>query len=513
MDNTESAVIEEDKIKANDIWLHLKVWKQSKENCEEFFRNKKIMHLSEYISKYDDHIKNKKDKEEIIILCTVVNIPYQTRKYNQEKYIFWDVSDLKETQSRLFLTGEICEKNENEKEGIVVALVNPFIKDKDPQYYNSRILEVHDSNNLKVIGSVDHLEKCKGRKRNGEGCKIILYTPLSGNYCKYHIKQDRKKKGKKRTMNSAYGKDEHSNANVNEDLTYDIVTNLGEEAENSSITTNMMDNDKESRAKKKAKKEGSKNKGGEEVAGESAGHNEETFDVESIIGMYTKKLVVKDKKKKMELINDRIKELDNYSKLNNEAINIDILKNKDTITKEENPTTTQRSINDIFSEQCPELMHLIYKSNKKKEEENDINKKDSIKVKEVNSSTQTNVITASNEKKQKKKFESFLNKLNELKKSRDENDVKTLLNGLTHVTNNFHFSLNHINNSNIFDICYKLMDHRSEEIAIAALKFKRRINKLYIDYYKNRQKYKNDAEFVNVSSCNMHEAQDEVTKE
>ncbi|CRG94935.1 nucleoporin NUP116/NSP116, putative [Plasmodium gallinaceum] len=453
MENKESIIIDKNKIKANDIHLNIKEWITSIEDCEAFFRNRKIMYFSDYLSKFDDDIKNKIENEEIIIICTVVNIPYKVRKYNEEKYIFWDISDLKETQSRLFLSGEICEENENEKEGVVVALINPLMKEKDPQYYNSRILEIHKKNNLRLIGLIDGLERCKGITKSGSNCKITLYAPLYGYYCKYHIKQNKTHKKRKQINNE---NDENKNDDKKCIKSIDIDTK---------DSLNNNDNYKKNSKKKKEEKDID---------------TEEYFDVESIIGMYSKKVVAKDKKKKIEIINKRIKELDDYAKLNKNENYLDAIKN-DTMKQE---CSTQKSVNDIFSEQCPELIYLINKSNKITEKEE--NKNEDLKMKEDINTINENIV--SYEEKQKRKFENFLSKLIELQKSKDENDMKTLLKGLIYVTNNFNFHLKHIENSNIFDICYKLMDHRNEEIAIAALKFKRKINNLYIDYYKNRLK-------------------------
>ncbi|SBS86237.1 conserved Plasmodium protein, unknown function [Plasmodium ovale curtisi] len=537
MDPPKVEIVDGDKIKANDICLQLKSWGISKEDCEAFFQNKKVMHFKDYISKYDDEIKKKKKtnvgevhgevleegEKEIAVICTIVNIPYQVRKYNNEKFVFWDISDLKDTQSRLFLTGEICEVYENVKEGAVLVLVNAHMKDKDPQYYNSRLLEIHDKKDLKIIGTVDKLEKCKGRKRNGESCKIILYTPLFGHYCKYHIKQDRSKKKKKGRGQNVYKEAAWAEADTCTDIGITAVTSavaheegkneeiqLGEEnkLDESSVKTDSNKKNIKKKKKKKKKEEGEEeeedkgkykedDKNGADADGSIMTNNEkdESFDVDSIIGMYTNKIVVKDKKKKMELINNRIKELDDYSKQNNEAISLDVFEKMDVMTTKEEFPPVQKSINDIFSEQCPELVHLIDRSMRKSSNteaggETDGREVDGEEYSRIKAEAhaRNHEMIAASEEKQKKKFESFLSKLVELQKSKEENDAKTLIKGLTHVTNNFHFNLKHINNSNIVDVCYKLMDHRSEEVAIAALKFKRKINRLYIDYYKYRVK-------------------------
>ncbi|CAD2111923.1 hypothetical protein YYG_04366 [Plasmodium vinckei petteri] len=486
MDVDQPVFVDTDKINANNICLQISKWETSKEKCEELFKDKQIMNLKEYISKYDDEIKNKKSSnasdinvdnvkglgtQDIVVICVIVNIPYQVRKYNNEKYIFWDVSDLVDTQTRIFLTGEICEQNEHVKEGAILALVNPFIKDKDPQYYNSRIIEIYDNKNLILIGSVDKLEKCKGRKRNGESCKIILYTPLFGNYCKYHIKQDKSKKRKKKNEQ-------------NENYQNRIIER--EEANTVNCTDHISINENDTVCSDINSKEPSQKKSKKTTKNNDTGPNDESFDIESIISMYENKITVKDKKKKIELINNRIKELDDYSKSHNEGIDIEMIKKENSLhTKDEN---TQRSINNIFSEQCPELLHLINRATQKNKEEQDPETNLKTKEEEI----KANELSVINEEKQKKKFENFLTKLIQLQKSKDENDVKTLLKGLINVTNNFYFNLKHVHNSNIFDICYKLMDHRSEEVAIAALRFKRKINRLYLDYYKTRLKRKSN---------------------
>ncbi|EUD69182.1 hypothetical protein C922_00045 [Plasmodium inui San Antonio 1] len=487
-------ILHGNKLKANEIELELKEWKTNKEDCQSFLKNKTIMSFADYISKYDSEIKKKKnEEEEIVIICTIVNIPYQVRKYNNEKFIFWDISDLQNTQSRIFLTGEICEQFEAEKEGAVIALVNPVVKDKDPQYYNSRLLEVSDNTKLKVIGLIDKLERCKGRKRNGEGCKIVIYTPLFGHFCKYHVKQDRTKRGKKKYGRSArfvevgpITWDEGEGVNAADEVN---ATDEADGKENDSSTTTT-----ETEKKKKKKKENTGGTARTDGADASNAAGGESFDIESIIGMYTNKIVVKDKKKKKELVENRIKELDNFSKLTNDGLDLELLNEKEPTEKEEAPTA-QKSANAILTEQCPELIHLIYKSNKADEDKEEISLKEQLRIKEE-SRKKNEQLVASNEEKQKRKFDNFLVKLIELQKSKDENDVKTLLNGLIYVTNNFHFNLKHVTSSNIFDVCYKLMDHRSEEVAMAALKFKRKINTLYIDYYKDklkRQKVKQSA--------------------
>ncbi|ANQ09776.1 Uncharacterized protein PCOAH_00043710 [Plasmodium coatneyi] len=469
-------VLHGNKLKANEIELELKEWKTNKEDCQSFLKNKTIMSFADYISKYDSEIKKKKDEEEIVIICTIVNIPYQVRKYNNEKFIFWDISDLQNTQSRIFLTGEICEQFEAEKEGAVIALVNPVVKDKDPQYYNSRLLEVLDKTNLKVIGLIDKLERCKGRKRNGESCKIVIYTPLFGHFCKYHVKQDRTKRGKKKYgKSSRYVEVGPITWDEGEEAAAVDEVNEADGKENGSSTTTT-----EAEKKKTKKKKKKEDTGGTDATGG------ESFDVESIIGMYTNKIEVKDKKKKKELVENRIKELDNFSKLTNDGLDLELLNSKEPTEKEE-PSTTQKSANTILTEQCPELIHLINKSNKTDEDEQEVSQQEKLRIKEE-SRKKNEQLAASNEEKLKKKFDNFLVKLIELQKSKDENDVKTLLKGLIYVTNNFQFSLKHVSSSNIFDVCYKLMDHRSEEVAIAALKFKRKINTLYIDYYKDRLK-------------------------
>ncbi|CAA9989399.1 conserved Plasmodium protein, unknown function [Plasmodium knowlesi strain H] len=477
--NPVQQVLHGNKLKANEIELELKEWKTNKEDCQSFLENKTIMNFADYISKYDSEIKKKKEEEEIVIICTIVNIPYQVRKYNNEKFIFWDISDLQNTQSRIFLTGEICEQFQAEKEGAVIALVNPVVKDKDPQYYNSRLLEVLDKTKLKVIGLIDKLERCKGRKRNGESCKIVIYTPLFGHFCKYHVKQDRTKRGKKKYGKSGrYVEVGPITWDEGEQVAAVDEVNEADGKENGSSTT-TTETEKNKRKKKK-KKEDTGGTGGTDATGG------ESFDIESIIGMYTNKIEVKDKKKKKELVENRIKELDNFSKLTNDGLDLEILSSKEPTEKEE-VATSQKSANDILTKQCPELIHLINKSNKADEDEQEVSQKEKLRIKEE-SRKKKEQLAASNEEKQKRKFENFLVKLIELQKSKDENDVKTLLKGLIYVTNNFQFNLKHVSSSNIFDVCYKLMDHRNEDVAIAALKFKRKINTLYIDYYKDKLK-------------------------
>ncbi|KMZ78615.1 hypothetical protein PVIIG_00010 [Plasmodium vivax India VII] len=474
-------VIHGNKLKANEIELELKEWKTNKEDCQSFLKNKTIMSFADYISKYDSEIKKKKDEEEIVIICTIVNIPYQVRKYNNEKFIFWDISDLQNTQSRIFLTGEICEQFETEKEGSVIALINPVVKDKDPQYYNSRLLEVLDKTKLKVFGLIDKLERCKGRKRNGESCKIVIYTPLFGHFCKYHVKQDRTKRGKKKYGRSArYVEVGPITWDEGEEVNAEDEANAAGEADGKENGSSTTTTETEKKKKKKKKKEGTY---GADAANAAGG---ESFDIESIIGMYTNKIVVKDKKRKKELVENRIKELDNFSKLTNDGLDLELLNEKEPAEKEE-VATTHKSANAILTEQCPELIHLIHKTNKADEDAQEVSQKEKLRIKEE-SQKKNKELAASNEEKQKRKFDSFLVKLIELQKSKDENDVNTLLKGLIYVTNNFHFSLKHVSSSNIFDVCYKLMDHRSEEVAVAALKFKRKINTLYIDYYKDRLK-------------------------
>ncbi|VWU50892.1 Primase zinc finger containing protein, putative [Hepatocystis sp. ex Piliocolobus tephrosceles] len=497
MASIESVFVDSDKININNICLELTKWVTSKEDCESFFRNKHIIYFKEYMEKYDSEIKEKISKQnanetdeqnDIIVLCTIVNIPYQVRKYNQEKYIYWDISDLQETQSRLFLSGEICEQHENVKEGTVIALVNPGMKDKDPQYYNSRILIVQNKENIKLVGFIDKLEKCKGKKRNGENCKMILYTPLFGHYCKFHIRQDKSNKQKnKRKVNTL--------ENYN-DIDAHILLDTNENEQYNDEEGTEPDKKEKKKKKTDKKKKNTEMKGEEvlttdvEIDKQILKDNEESFDVESIIGMYTNKIVVKDKKKKIELINNRIKELDDYSKSNNEPINEYTFKQNDQLNTKEDVSNVHKSVNDIISEQCPELIHLIHKSVRIDEKEKEIKeiKTEEFKIKQQELIEKQKEMLIINEEKQKKKFDNFLSKLIELKKSKKEEDVKTLITGLNHVTNNFSFHLKHIKDSNIVDICYKLMDHANEDVAIAALKFKRKINMLYIEYYKNKMK-------------------------
>lgn len=460
-------IINEERIKANEVDLNIKEWKMSIDECHAFFKDKTIMHLSDYIAKYDYEIKNKKENTGIVITCTVVNIPYQVRKFNDEKFVFWDVSDLKETQSRLFLTGEACEAHENEKEGIVIALVSPFIKEKDPQYYDSRMLEISRKDQIKIIGYIDGLDKCKGKTRKGFPCKMAVYIPLQGNYCKYHVKQDKKKKKKK-------------------------VADVNEEGENEEATSKekkeKVNKTKEKKAKEKKENDTEENTYQINKDQKDIPEGDEYFDVDSIIGMFTKK-EVKDKKKKTEMVNNRIKELDDYVKLNNP---VSTYENYTTTTTETTANTegvkvqgvTKKS-EDIIAAQCPELLHLIKKTNigNKKEEEKLKTEEDLKKEKENKLSI---------EEKQKLRFEKFLNKLNELYKAKNEESTRNLIKGLVYTTNNFNFHLKHIYNSNLVELCYKLMDHKCEEVAIAALKFKRRINQAYIDYYKKRRRKENN---------------------
>lgn len=452
-------------IKANEIDIQITEWKGKVTESEEFFADKELMHFSKYITDYDTEIKRKIENEEIIILCTVVNIPYQARKINNEKFIFWDISDLKGTQSRLFLTGDVCESVENEKEGSVIALVNPTLKEKDPQYYNSTMLEISTVEQLKVLGITDGLASCKGKTRKGTNCKMMLYTPVDGFYCKYHVKQDRSKKKKK--------KEEEGEAEEEGDET----TKHKEPKESKEP--------KEKKVKKNKKEGDDVKKDADEAKDKDPNIKEdEYFDVESIIGMFAKKEVVKDKKKKMEMVNNRIKELDDYVKLNKpSAFELLEAKKEEAKQVEDSSSKPTKTASEIMRSQCPELINLIQKTNKPTEEEiaKPVEKTEEEKNKEVENS-----ITL--EEKQRKRFENFMNKLIELQRSRDEEDVRTLIKGLVYATNNFSFHIKHIENSNLFDICYKLMDHRSEEVAIAALKFKRRINKEYIDYYRNKRR-------------------------
>lgn len=473
-------VINEERIQANEVDLIIKEWKTPVEECYNFFKDKTIMHLSEYIAKYDYEIKNRREEEGIIITCAVVNIPYQVRKFNDQQFVFWDLSDLKETQSRLFLTGEACEEYANEKEGIVIALVSPTMKEKDPQYYGSSMLEISKKEQIKVIGTLDGLDKCKGKTKKGLPCKMAVYIPLQGNYCKYHVKQDRKKKKKKKAETEDEKGEVQDITGTEEGATDNIAAN-----EKKKAVQKKRAEKKE--ANKKKKDEGElKNDGCEIIQNEGdIPEGAEYFDVDSIIGMFSKK-EVKDKKKKAELVNSRIKELDEYVRLHNPVTPFDEYVNKtadtlNTPTCENNKEAPKKS-EDFIATQCPELLHLIQKTTKKEEKEKVKTEEDKEKEKQDNISIK---------ERKKLRFEKFLSKLQEFYKSKDEESTKNLIKGLVYTTNNFNFELTDIENSNILDLCYKLMDHRSEEVAIAALKFKRRINKEYINYYRKRRRESN----------------------
>lgn len=464
-------VINEERIRANDVDLNIKEWKLSVDECLSFFRDKTIMHLSDYIEKYDNEIKNKREKDNIVITCTVVNVPYQARKINDEKFVFWDVSDLKETQSRLYLSGEACEEHEHEKEGVVIALINPFIKDKDPQYYDSRMMEISKKEEIKILGLIDGLDKCKGTTRKGHPCKMVVYIPLQGNYCKYHLKQDRKKNKKK--------KGEVAKESAGEtDSTTDAVKSGGTPREKKEKPHSKKTDVKEKKKKGAEEKEDSDvNKSKESIP-----EGDEYFDVDSIIGKFTAK-DVKDKKKKTIMVNERIKELDDYVKLHNKSTTV-VENSEDTTTEtseeKEKVKGPPLKTEDVIAAQCPELLHLIQKSNLGKEPEEKVKTAEEVeKEKEKEMSV---------EEKRKLRFEKFVNKLTELYKSKDPECATKLAKGLIYTTNNFNFHLRHIADSNIFELCYKLMDHKSEEVAIAALKFKRRINKEYIDYLKRKKR-------------------------
>lgn len=470
--NDNFLVINEERIGANGVDLNIKEWKMSVDECLSFFKDKTIMHLSDYIEKYDNEIKNKREKDNIVITCTVVNVPYQARQINNEKFVFWDVSDLKETQCRLYLSGEACEKHEHEKEGVVIALINPFIKDKDPQYYDSRMMEISKKEEIRILGQIDGLDKCKGKTRKGLPCKMVVYIPLQGNYCKYHLKQDRKKNKKK--------KEEVEKENAGET---DSTTDAVKSGEGTPKEKKEKPHSKKADAKEKKKKRAEEGEDSDvNKTKESVAEGDEYFDVDSIIGKFTAK-DVKDKKKKTIMVNERIKELDDYVKLHNKSTSV--VEHAEVVTTE---TTEEKAkakgpphkTEDVIAAQCPELLHLIQKSNMGKESEEKVKTAEEV---ETEKAKQMSV-----EEKRKLRFEKFVNKLTELYKSKDPESAAKLAKGLIYTTNNFNFHLRHIADSNIFELCYKLMDHRSEEVAIAALKFKRRINKEYIDYLKRKKR-------------------------
>lgn len=117
---------------------------------------------------------------------------------NKKRYAVWNITDLRDNKSRLYLFGEVFEYLRNEIVGHLYLIVNPLIITSDTKNIKS-YLSVSKINQVIKVGKVKGFAICKGINKNGEICTNPVDFNFQGPLCKHHISSKSKDNLKKRS--------------------------------------------------------------------------------------------------------------------------------------------------------------------------------------------------------------------------------------------------------------------------------------------------------------------------
>jgi hypothetical protein len=109
-------------------------------------------------------------------------------------YCIWKVSDLRSTSLSVFLHGDAYEGHRQQQAGKIVAIVNAkVLPAKNGAGKNGNMaLAVRQACEIAVIGDAVDFGVCKGTKKTGEKCTMVVNTSVC-DYCEFHAAAQYKK--------------------------------------------------------------------------------------------------------------------------------------------------------------------------------------------------------------------------------------------------------------------------------------------------------------------------------
>jgi len=117
---------------------------------------------------------------------------------NGKPYCIWKLSNLDGGEILLFLFGEAYEENWKEFTGIVVAILNPQLKeDKNQKNSNTPAYSVNRAGQLLKMGKSKDFGVCKALRVDGQPCGNIVNTSQC-QYCNFHVGREMSKLNAKR---------------------------------------------------------------------------------------------------------------------------------------------------------------------------------------------------------------------------------------------------------------------------------------------------------------------------
>ncbi|GMI88070.1 minichromosome maintenance 10 [Hibiscus trionum] len=113
-----------------------------------------------------------------------------------KSYSIWKIGCLDENVVSLFMFGDAYEQNCKEQVGTVFALFSCSVR-KDPKGLGFS-LSANASNQIVKIGTSADYGVCKGKRKDGMACTLVL-NKRQGAYCQYHKSKASEKYSTKRT--------------------------------------------------------------------------------------------------------------------------------------------------------------------------------------------------------------------------------------------------------------------------------------------------------------------------
>ena len=107
------------------------------------------------------------------------------------QYTVWKLSDLNGEikMISLFLFKGACKDLWKTAQGMVVAVLNPSVMEKNADRHDEACLSADNSQKFMLLGQSKDFSRCKSRKKNGETCNAVVNKNVC-EFCVYHVKQE-----------------------------------------------------------------------------------------------------------------------------------------------------------------------------------------------------------------------------------------------------------------------------------------------------------------------------------
>lgn len=143
------------------------------------------------VSSVEKHITSDDLKKDWAIAGVLVSKGPMSTSKKGTQYTIWKLSDLRGEikMISLFLFKSACKELWKTAQGMVVAILNPGVLDKNSNQKDEICLSVDTAQKFMILGQSKDLGWCKSKKKNGDVCNAVVNKNMC-EFCVYHVKQE-----------------------------------------------------------------------------------------------------------------------------------------------------------------------------------------------------------------------------------------------------------------------------------------------------------------------------------